>query len=712
MRRWAFDSDEGTTPQDTPVKLVLSGRCQGPIEILRSIERPTPEPTRCMVGDADKGHVQNQHYGLDFKGRLTGASRAVVLQHENTYVDAGAIPGMKDQASVSAWIYVYSAGDQNFILSKGAWNEAYALTLDRGRLRFNVGEHFARTNMPVPAQRWAHVVGTFDGVQIRVYVDGVEEIPRARYISGGATRDMLWRSRNADGPLDQQYAWESPLPPSSSPTVRGREITFATRVIGAETKLAGDTLQFELKPGATVYLVSSVLSDLDDWQHVKAAQARVQAVTPAELQKLNSALRDWWKNFWSESFVEIGDKVIEKFYYMSHYIIASAARTGKVAPGLYGPWVTVDTPNWNGDYTLDYNHQMPYYGLYSSNHIATTDPYDPPVLAMVERARQYARTLLGVRGLLMPTHIGPWGMERPFNYETFVGRKDDAAYVTVNMLMRFYHTYDPEYARLVYPFIRETGEFWEDYLVREGDRFAIVNSCSGEAGVWNSRPDFNTCRDQKNAPLVVSHVRGVFKGLIDISTELGVDAGRRVEWQYILDRLPEVPTGGGRRPDGGSGNSAGAQFGSGMGGLDQDASVMLKTLRDQVERVAYPNGYPFRPGGGVESASVIPQRINGMLLQDTGGIQVFAAWPKDQDARFGRLRTIGAFLVSSEFRKGEVTSLLIESERGRACTLFNPWPGKAMVFYRAGNNKKGERLTGDKVTFKTSSGEHIEVRPL
>ena len=93
VRRWAFDSDEGTTPQDTPVKLVLSGRCQGPIEILRSIERPTPEPTRCMVGDADKGHVQNQHYGLDFKGRLTGASRAVVLQHENTYVDAGAIPG-------------------------------------------------------------------------------------------------------------------------------------------------------------------------------------------------------------------------------------------------------------------------------------------------------------------------------------------------------------------------------------------------------------------------------------------------------------------------------------------------------------------------------------------------------------------------------------------------------------------------------------------
>ena len=371
VRRWGFESDEGTTPQDTPARLVLGRDCQGPAEVLRSIERPTPEPTRCLAGGYNHNY---QRYGLDIDGRVTGTSRAVLLQHEYAYVDAGTIPGMKDQVSVSAWIYIYSAGDQNFILSKGAWNEAYALTLDRGRLRFNVGEHFARTDMPAPVQRWVHVVGTFDDVQIRVYVDGVEEIPRARYISGGATRDMLWRSRNADGPLDQQFAWESPLPPSSSPTVKGREITFATRVIGAETKLAGDALQFELQPGATVYLVSSVLSDLDDSQHVKAAQARVQAATPAELQKLNSALRDWWKNFWAESFVEIGDKVLEKFYYMSQYLIASAARTGKVAPGLYGPWMTVDTPYWNGDYTLDYNHQMPYYGLYSSNHVAVYRP--------------------------------------------------------------------------------------------------------------------------------------------------------------------------------------------------------------------------------------------------------------------------------------------------------------------------------------------------
>ena len=286
-------------------------------------------------------------------------------------------------------------------------------------------------------------------------------------------------------------------------------------------------------------------------------------------------------------------------------------------------------------------------------------------------------------------------MERPFNYETFMGRKDDAAYVTVNMLMRFYHTYDLEYARLVYPFIRETGDFWEDYLVREGDPYAIVNSCGGEAGVWNSRPDFNACRDEKNAPLVVSHVRGVFKGLIDISAELGVDAGppRKnggISWT-TCPRRPRAASAGPvelcpaipfwrsvRRRHGGPG---------GGGAPGQDPSAVLKSLRDQVERVAYPNGYPFRPGGGVESASVIPQRINGMLLEDADGIEVFASWPKDQDARFGALRAVGAFLVSSELRQGRVQNLLIQSEKGGSVRFTIPGRARLWSFTAAARRR-------------------------
>ena len=111
--------------------------------------------------------------------------------------------------------------------------------------------------------------------------------------------------------------------------------------------------------------------------------------------------------------MEIGDPLIERYYYSSQYMIASASRAGKVAPGLYGNWVTTDHPSWNGDYTLNYNHETPYLALYASNHLEVAGSFEQPVLDMIPRAKQYARTMLGVRGVLIPGHIGPWGTNGP-----------------------------------------------------------------------------------------------------------------------------------------------------------------------------------------------------------------------------------------------------------------------------------------------------------
>ena len=677
----------------------MEPHCTGAVPILRAMERPTPEPTRCSPDGYEPDY---QRYGLGKDGR------ALKAMHEWIYADAGKAPRL-NQVTVAAWIYVFSAGDANFILSKGAWNEAYSLQLDRGRLRFNIGERFVRTDRPVPVKQWVHVAGTFDGMQLRAYVDGEEVMPRARYLYGGASANLIWLTRNADGPVDELYSWPMPIPPTTASGVRGREVTWATHLLGAEGTLSGGALRFELRPGAKVYLVTPVLSDLDDPQHLTAARARAAALNESELAKLNAAHRQWWKGFWSESFVEIGDPELERFYYTSHYIMACTARSGKVAPGLYGVWVTTDHPSWNGDYTINYNHQMPYWGLYAANHISTTDPYDPPVLAMMERGRMYARTLLNVRGVYYPGHMGPWGLERSFDYEPFMGQKGDAAHLTVNILMRFYRTYDRDYAMKMYPFIKEVGNFWEDYLQLEGDKYAIVNSCGGESGPWITKGDYNACRSQKNAPGTVRQVRDVFRGLLDMSAELGLDADRRAKWQYILDHLPELP------PEGRSGGAGGFGFGPGAAPPSgrQDPSAVLNFLRDQSVKQAYPNGYIFRVGGGVESASIIPQRIQNMLLRDPDvmkpvTLEVFPLWPKDRNARFGNLRAVGAFLVSSEIRQGTVQSLAIVSEKGKECVLRNPWPGKAVVLYR--NGKKAERLSGDQVNFKTAAGERIEMR--
>ena len=88
-------------------------------------------------------------------------------------------------------------------------------------------------------------------------------------------------------------------------------------------------------------------------------------------------------------------------------------------------------------------------------------------------------------------------------------------------------------------------------------------------------------------------------------------------------------------------------------------------------------------------------------------LRVFPNWPKDRDARFGQFRAYGAFLVTSEIVKGEITNVVIESEKGRPCVLLNPWPSRRVMLSR--NDGKAEHMSGPVLRFKTTAGELISV---
>jgi hypothetical protein len=148
-----------------------------------------------------------------------------------------------------------------------------------------------------------------------------------------------------------------------------------------------------------------------------------------------------------------------------------------------------------------------------------------------------------------------------------------------------------------------------------------------------------------------------------------------------------------------------------MARVGYDPEKLLAAMRRNIQENTYPNGYIFFLGGGVETASTIPATVNEMLLQSFSGVlRLFPVWTRNQDASFSSLRAYGAFLVSSKFKNGRVGDLTIVSEKGRACTLENPWSGQSIVLYR--NGKKAEALNGSKVKFSTTSGESIVIRPL
>ena len=106
---------------------------------------------------------------------------------------------------------------------------------------------------------------------------------------------------------------------------------------------------------------------------------------------LLNAHHTWWSNLYGTSFVEIPNKTIEKGFYMQLYLLACCSRTGEAAPGLYANWI-MQNAYWYGDYTLNYNHETPFYFACPTNHTELADCYDKAVIDWLPNAQALAKT--------------------------------------------------------------------------------------------------------------------------------------------------------------------------------------------------------------------------------------------------------------------------------------------------------------------------------
>ena len=472
--------------------------------------------------------------------------------------------------------------------------------------------------------------------------------------------------------------------------------------------------------------------------------------------------RRWWQNFWNESAAEIGDPVLEGYYYGSFYIMACCSRNKTFAPSLFGNWASGDTPAMGGDYHMNYNHQAPWWGCYTANHIGLTDPYDAPVLQFMERGKYMAEQYLGRKGVYYCVGIAPngscacwdnphdgWKNDSPANH-FFAGQKCNALFGGINMAMRWNATLDPDYARKVYPYLREVATFWEEDLVWENGRYSIVRD-----NIHEGSPAPN---GEKNNPMSLGLLRSCLKATLEMSRALGADAEKRGKWQHMLDHLSDftVFERNGKKVfryseegrDFASINGVGLQhvypadaiglesspemltitrntieqhpqcwkcnnhtmsFYPGLARAGYDPHAILEGLRSLVRDVGLPNFVIDRGGGGgIETCSTVTATINEMLLQSHQDvIHIFPDWPKDKDARFDKFRAHGAFLVTAAFEDGGVRRVRIVSERGTPCTLRNPWPGRAVQLTR--NGRPAEELAGDLLKFGTGIGEAVSL---
>jgi len=532
--------------------------------------------------------------------------------------------------------------------------------------------------------------------------------------------------------------------------LKGADGIYLRRQVDKETQAAaclclrrfGSGMRDELDQNRQVFVIA-IDSRPKNPNYAADAEKKVMAFDIGNLSAQLEAHKKWWAGFWTESYVEIPDKVIERQYYLANYIFASCCRDKDYPPGILGSWFCTDRPGWGNDYHLNYNYQAGFYSLFASNHVALGEVQDQPLLDFMPNARELARKI-NMPGILYPVGITPKGHG---GGNTF-NQKSNGAYGAVNMIFRWKTTYDPAYARKVYPYFKELTAFWEAYMTFEknNDRYVIANDSIHE----QSGNDFN--------PIVsLALVRAVFGTALDMSATLGVDQDKRGKWSHILTHLSKYAT---RVVDGKTifryaetgteywkGNTLGIQhiypaLGIGLESGPELIAISHNTL-DYMQRWFDNNGdtsfFPaaaclgyhpdviyqklheyvatqYRPNGmrdnkhGIEKVATIPNTVNLMLCSVHEDVmRIFPAWPKAVDARFANLRQFGAFLVTSELKGGEVRYVAIHSEMGRPCTMVNPWPARLVTVTRA-DGKTGT-VSGVRFTLETKADERLRLVP-
>lgn len=529
------------------------------------------------------------------------------------------------------------------------------------------------------------------------------------------------------------------------------EVAVAMKIINH----TGNTIS--LQPGQKIIISLAMESKFKTEHHLQAVLDKCTLLNEKTVQSIQQKHEQWWTDYWDKSSVEIEDTILMKAYYQGLYTMAACSRDEKFPPGLFG-WITSDKPGWNGDYHLNYNFFAPFYALYGANRIEQGIPQDAPLLDFIQRGKWYAQQATKSRGILYPVGIGPLGIEptRNSNKEweksgniehggLFWQQRSNAAYGLVNLAQCWYLTYDKPYGKKIYPYVMEVVDFWEDYLKYENGRYVIYRDAIHEGSGWN-----------KNPILTIGLIRNAFTLALDLSQELKSDRKRQAKWKDILSKLSAFPTQerNGEKVfryteegiDWWKDNGLGIQhiYPSNGVTLDSDREmlkvaqttinqmqrwhdfnttssfymaairvgydpgVILKELHDYALNT-YPNGFQLNNPHGIENSCTVTNAINEMVCMSVGHvIRLFPVYPKDQEASFKNIRTWGAFLVSAHRKKGEVSDVQIVSEKGRTCTMVNPWPGKKTTLFR--NGKKGETISGERITFKTSPGETLECK--
>lgn len=481
----------------------------------------------------------------------------------------------------------------------------------------------------------------------------------------------------------------------------------------------------------------SVSSVNKGWEPAPPATKVVSEEMESGYDSSLSGHLEWWNSYWMQSSVEIPDSLLEKQYYLEMYKFGSAARANTPPISLQAVW-TADNgklPPWKGDFHHDLNTQLSYWPSYTGNYLNLEEGFLNWLWKHRPAFKNYTSGYFGVEGMNVPGVTTLEG-EPMGGWIQYSMGQTVASWLGHHFYLHWRYSMDREFLeKRAYPWIKDVAVYLDQMAVKgkDGKRKLLISSSPEIYN--NSREAWFS--ETTNFDLAL--IRWTYEKAAELARELGLN-DEAAKWEQVLAEWPGLivdPETGLMFAPGFPYNESHRHFSHLMGfhplGLvdfskgEADKDIITNTLANLEKHGSdLWTGYSFSWQGnlyarafeGEKAADVLrifakcfclknsfhvngdqckaghskflyrPFTLEGnfafasaiqeMLIQShTDVIKLFPAIPSGwKDVRFDKLRTQAAFLVSAQMEDGIVTFVTIDSEKGGALVLEDPFKGK------------------------------------
>lgn len=277
-------------------------------------------------------------------------------------------------------------------------------------------------------------------------------------------------------------------------------------------------------------ILVSVVTDRESPQPVDAARNLLDEAEKSGMEQLREEKDNWYRNFWSNAFVKLGNDYLENIYYLRRYLMATGSQGEFPVAFNGGLWRwNRDVMNWVTPH--HWNTQQQYWGLCAQNDCRLMLPYLNTYFKMIPDGEALAKEKGAPNDALLITEAHCFTGEQTGKDRSDMNHNFTPASQIASLFWDYYaFTGDRAFLKeKTYVFMKKASNFYLDKLQWDADKneYYLLSSLYESAEI----------KYVKNAITDRNCIEQLFKNCIQAAKLLKVDKDKIAKWNHVLKHL-------------------------------------------------------------------------------------------------------------------------------------------------------------------------------